>query len=150
MSKPGNCPWSIVELDPHCVCRDEHCDRVDIHPTHKVQKRSKKERPPAAGRELWKRSAPKALDRSIMKTTSKSFATHFGAMLQGVREDYGDVEERTMYRRVKRLVARGNLIKLDLGLSFAAYIRPKSRLIGDLGCIREQMYDQLETNRQYA
>lgn len=133
-----------------CYCRDEQCEIVELHEEHDVVVQRKVERAPSEGRALWKRSAPKALDRSIMKQTSKYWATHFGEMLRGVRDDYGECEERTVYRRVKRLVERGNLIKLEVGLAMAIYVRPKSRLLRDVGMLREQMYDRLETNGQYA
>lgn len=133
----------------NCICRDEFCEVVEVHPAHPVKK-PRKERAPAPGRELWKRSSPKALDHAIAKATSKYRPTHFSEILREVENDYGRAEtphalERAVYRHLKKLVERGQILKLDLGLSFAAYIRPKSRLLNDLGLMREQMADQIRT-----
>lgn len=141
------------DFEPGNICRDERCDRNDVHEAHVIETKQKKERAPSGGRELWKRSAPKALDHSIMKATSRYKATHFGEILREVRADYGECEERTVYRRMKRLVERGNLIKVDLGLAFAAYLRPKSKLLSDIGWLAEHMADRLETKyyeKQFA
>lgn len=140
MSHPGN---RSVSVDAGCICRDENCERLDVHAAHDVPK-VKKERPPSPGRELWKRSAPKALDHAIAKATSKHDVTHFGAILNEVRNDYGDCEERTVYRRLKRFVERGHMVKLDLGLSMAGYIRPKSKLLGNPDYLRERLLDKLD------
>jgi hypothetical protein len=157
MSKAGNCPIIVDgrEVDPRCICREEHCDRVGVHLAHGVVPPPKKERPPTPGRALWKRPSSKALDNAIAKATSKYWATHFGAILREVRNDYGTAEsehslERAVYRHLKKLVARGHIVKLDLGLSFAAYLRPGSKLLNDIDYLREQMVDQLEVHGQYA
>jgi len=70
---------------------------------------------------------------------SKSRPVHFAEIVSAVRDDYGSCTERTVYRHIRKLVARGQAVKLDLGLSFAAYIRPKSRLLRDLESLRDYM-----------
>lgn len=56
-----------------------------------------------------------------------------------VRDDYGTVTDRTVYRHVRKLVQEAKLIKLDLGLAFAAYIRPRARLLADPEALRDYM-----------
>lgn len=142
-------PWSLPHITPDSVCRDENCDRADIHPVHEIKQKAK-ERTPTPGRDLWKRSSPKGLMRAIAKATSKYRGTTIGAILREVENDYGSACERQVYRYVKTLVERGQLIKLDLGLAMKVYIRPKSALLKDLDYLTETMIDQLEVNGQYA
>jgi len=155
MSQPGNCPRSARGMAEACYCRSEDCEIVELHEAHEITTKRKPERAASEGRPLWRRSSSKALDRSIANATSRHWPTHFGAILREVENDYGTAEspqalERAVYRHLRKLVERGQIIKLDIGLSMAAYIRPKSKLLKDLGMIREQMYDRLETNGQYA
>jgi predicted transcriptional regulator len=120
-------------------CRDESCHRIDLHPAHAVTAIRVTEAPSTSPREPWKRSAPRALDHSIAKATSKTYPRHFKAILREVEEDYGECIDRTVARRLARLVKRGHILRIDLGRHLYAYLRPGSSLVNDVDLIREQL-----------
>lgn len=133
---------TIEELDPSEICRDERCSRAGIHRKHlikTVHEPRAHHRPDPNARPLWKRPDPNGLINSIARATSKAYPMWFSAIAREVRDDYGNVDERTIYRYLKVLVDRGHILKLDLGLQLAAYIRPGSRLLKDLDSLREYM-----------
>lgn len=135
----------------HVWCRDEFCDRADLHLAHSIEfsdivkqqakniaPKSKSEKPP------WKRSAPKALDHSIAKAVSKTYPKHLDAILRDVESDYGSgPTEAALYRAVQRhlavLVERGHILKIHLGRKLYAYLRPGSPLVNDVDMMREQI-----------
>lgn len=147
----------MSEWDYDLICRDERCDRIDLHRKHLIVARVAKPhhrpkpiakptaKPLAAKPEkldvkpLWRRPSPKALTGAVARATSKSWPTHLAAIARNVADDYGPCCKRTVYRHVKKLVERGHLIKLDLGMDCCAYIRPKSKLLDDLASLREHM-----------
>lgn len=59
-----------------------------------------------------------------MKSVPGRVPCGFAQIASGVADDYGKVTDRTVWRGIAKLVERGQLIKLDIGLSIAAYIRP--------------------------
>jgi hypothetical protein len=130
----------MQDCDLSFVCRDENCDRVDLHPSHSVVTHRVKRKKPSVSRRLpWRQPAPRALDHSIAKATSKTYPRHFQAILHEVKEDYGDCNSRTVIRRLGRLVKRGHILRLDLGRSLYAYVRPGSNLANDIELVREQI-----------
>jgi hypothetical protein len=134
------------DLDPGLVCRDEDCTIVGVHRKHLVRHRELKPHHRAAtgARPLWKKDDPTALTGAVARATSRAFPTHFAAIHRDVQDDYGPCSERSVYRHLAKLVERGHLLKLDLGLPCAAYIRPKSRLLRDVPAIREYMLGVIE------
>jgi hypothetical protein len=59
--------------------------------------------------------------------------------LREVEEDYGECIDRTVARRLARLVKRGHILRIDLGRHLYAYLRPGSSLVNDVDLIREQL-----------
>jgi len=132
--------------DPSCLCRDEACDRIELHLAHKVTREPEPEPRSTSPLPKWKRQAPKALDHSIAKATSKTYPRHFDAIMKIVESDYGTCIDRTVHRRLKRLVQRGHILRIDLGRHLYAYLRPGSTLVNDVDLIREQCFDAFESS----
>jgi hypothetical protein len=92
----------------------------------------------------------RAIERGEMPTMKELLAERvlaavgkrptFMAWIQrDVRDDYGHVSERSIYRYVGRLIADRRIVKLDLGLTFAVYIDPTSPMLSDRSALREYM-----------
>lgn len=127
------------DLDLELICRDEDCRRLGVHPKHSVLTPGRSieihHRPKPGAKPLWERDDPKGLTGAVARASK--YPTHAAWVLRDVRDDYGHVHERTVYRHIARLVARGHLCKLDLSLGYAVYVRPKSRWLKDLQALRE-------------
>jgi hypothetical protein len=122
------------------LCRDEDCDRIELHLEHEVEpKEPEKEQPSRSATAPWKRSSPKGLDRSIAKATSQLYALPFEAILRHVENDYGTCIPRTVQRHLRTLVDRGHLLRIDLGRRLHGYLRPGSNMVNDLDLMREQI-----------
>lgn len=94
----------------------------------------------------WESHDERALVRSIACATSKAYPVTFSMIYRDVVNDYGKVDERTVHRHLARLVDRRCLIKHDVRLPFAVYVRPGTRLTYDEIC--EYEYDNIETPSQ--
>lgn len=156
------------EIDPSTICLDEDCDREGIHRKHLVAKRPPPEPHHRPSRQpLWKQDDPQGLIEALIRTTSGGQPFKIDEIFRGVRDDYGSVSERTVYRYVNRLVDAGLLVKIEskrerrrressnysrhrivakinLGLSFSAYIKPGARLLGDPEAMREYILGEIE------
>jgi len=125
------------------ICRDERCDRIEVHAFHEIVgqdiKLQSRVRPPRGAKAVWQQAAPKALDHSIAKATSKLYPRHVRAIQQIVEDDFGPCTARTIQRRLGRLVERGHILRIDLGRSLFAYLRPGSPLVNDIELMREQL-----------
>ena len=75
----------------------------------------------------WQQPDPSGLINSIMKATSVTRPKWFQEIAQDVRDDFGNITDRSIWRGLKKVVERGHLIKLDIGLAFHAYIRPSKK-----------------------
>ena len=75
------------------------------------------------------------------KSISRTYPKPFHVILRDVEEDYGEVNPRTAQRRLKRLVERGHLLRIDLGRRLYAYLRPGSTMVHDADLMREQLDD---------
>lgn len=128
------------------ICRDDRCMRLDVHKKHWKREWA----PQASSRKTsskklpWQQDDPRALVGAVARATSRAYPMCFSAIAANVRDDYGQVHDRTIYRHLRTLVDRGHLIKLDLRLPMAAYIRPKSRLLHDLESLREYILGTIE------
>lgn len=137
--------WSPSE-----ICVDDACKRIDIHRKHLVMRHEPPRahhRPDPNKKPLWQRNDPNGLTGAVARATSKSQPKVISEIIRDVRDDYGEVTERSVYRHVKKLVERGHLIKLDLGLTFAAYIRPKSRLLKNPEALKDFVLGEIEFGR---
>lgn len=125
-------------FDPSRLCRDEACERIELHLAHEVIGNEKREPKSSSPLPAWVRPSPRALDHSIARATSKTYPRHFAAILQVVENDYGACNSRTVLRRLLRLVDRGHILRIDLGSQLYAYLRPGSPLVNDIDLMREQ------------
>lgn len=94
----------------------------------------------------WQTHDELALVRAIATATSKAYPVTFSMIYRSVIDDYGNVDERTVHRYLAKLVDRKCLIKYDVRLPFAVYVRPGTRLSYDEIC--EYEYDNIETPSQ--
>ncbi len=123
------------------ICRDERCLRVDVHEAHDTRMLAS-----GAARRRRKRlygwaddpcevtayepRVSVAIDEAVVRAvgaTPKNFAT----LYNDVTNDYGEVHERRLYRRVAALTHVGQIVCVDLG----------ARILRDPGAIREQLED---------
>lgn len=137
-----------IAWDPSVICCDENCERTDLHRKHLVAKR-----PPSEPHHRPKKSDPKTLTGAVARAVSRTPKV-FREIVRDVVDDYGKVSpteasaERSIHRHLKKLVERGQIIKLDLGFTFAVYLRPKSRWLRDPEAIREYIEGEIEYGRE--
>ena len=125
------------------VCRSDECEIEGIHTRSlcRTDRHGGVLQPPVAisKRPAWLKDDPEGLQESVRRAVPKTLPTNFSAIVDKVTNDYGAVTERTIYRHVKKLVERGELLKLNLRLGFAAYARPTSKLLSDPSEMRDIM-----------
>ncbi len=137
------------------ICRDEECTIVGVH-TRSICTAGKLNGPikitphghliPKSGaRPPWKKDDPKGLTGSVARATSQLRPINLLGIYNAVSNDYGGVSERTIYRHVAKLVARGHIAKIDMG-RFAVYLRPNSKLLRDPDAIREYVEQNIESD----
>lgn len=93
----------------------------------------------------WHLSAPRALDHCIAKAVSKTYPKPIDVIFDEIQDDYGECDRRAVERHLKKLVDRGQLLRVDLGRRLSAYLRPGSSLVKDVTLMREQieaLYEQ--------
>ena len=128
------------------ICQVEHCDRLGIHAPHPVPAPPPERAIRITARPPWQQDDPRALTGAVARATSKAYPVHFAEIAREVRDDYGTCADRTVYRYLAKLVARGHVVTVDVGLTCAAYVRPKSRLLAAPDAIREYMLGKLEVS----
>ncbi len=139
-------------IDPSAICRHEDCGIPGIHRAHLTKSRDTKphHRPRRKRRDVappvWKLGDPEGLSNSVYAATSMTKPVVISEIVRDVRDDYGDVAERTVYRHVRKLVEIGRLLHVDFGLMFGGYIRPGARLLSD----PEAMRDIIESTIEYG
>lgn len=145
--------------DPSEICRDEDCLIVGAHRPHLVAERPppaphhrpKKRRPDELmfARTPWHQADPRGLRGAVARAVSKTPKV-FHEIVRDVRDDYGNVTERTIHRHLKALTERKQTIKLDLGFTFAVYIRPKSRMLKNIEAIRDYIEGEISLDNGSA
>lgn len=125
------------------VCRAEHCPRLDVHEAHYLPA-PRPERKRTTVRPPWQIEDPSGLAGAVARATSRSYPVVFSDIAREVRDDYGHCTDRTVYRALRKLVLRGHLLKIDVGLDRAAYVRPKTRLTPD--AVREYLLSTCDIN----
>lgn len=135
------------------ICRDEECDLEGLHATGQccgMRRRRRKERPLKTTQAPWRVADPAGLSEAVLRAVPPTLPTHFSAIYDGVRNDYGSVHERTVYRHIRKILRRGELIKVNLRLGFAAYIRPKAKLLADLSTMRDVVESMVDLEPENA
>lgn len=119
-----------MQTEPVRLCRDENCDRLDLHLVHRVRVSKRKVEEPAT---------EDALYDSIAKATSRVHPKPLSVIMRDIEYDYGSCCERTVQRRLKRMVSLGRVLQVDLGRRLFAYLHPESKLANDIELVREQV-----------
>lgn len=130
------------------ICRDECCDRDDIHYAHEdiVAKREPK---PRSSRKPWLLPAPEALDEAIVRAVSDVCPKPFVRLANDVVNDFGSLGEnsksgeRRLHRRIKSLVDQGRILRIEIGNTLFAYLKPTSRIANDLDFLREAIAETI-------
>jgi len=144
--------------DPSEICRDENCLIVGAHRPHLVAERPpptphhrpKKRRPDELSNNApWRQADPRGLRGAVARAIGKTPKV-FSEIVRDVRDDYGNVTERTVHRHLKALAEKKQMIKLDLGFTFAVYIRPKSRMLKNIEAIREYIEGEISLDNGSA
>ena len=139
----------LFDVDVTAICRDDLCIIPGIHQRHEIspslarqlRKRESKGCQRPTKRSVWKLDDVDGLREAVERATSRYYPTHLQLIHQTVLHDYGSCCERTVYRHLRWCVDTGRVIKLDLGLSFAGYLRAGSPLVNEPDTLREQMLD---------
>jgi hypothetical protein len=141
-------------IDPSLICRHESCDIEGIHPWHQV--RCRKEPKPRSNKAPWNLPAPNALDDAIVRAVSDVRPRHFAALLQEVENDFGTLAEnrksgiRRMHRHLKQLVDAGRVLRIEIGETLFAYLKPTSRVAKDVLFLREQILESIDSCNTYS
>ena len=115
----------LIDPDLGQICRDERCEIEGLHAKHVLKCKRGDCKPKA--RRPWTRPDREGLAECVLRATSDRVPRWFQEIAPEVRDDYGTVSNRTLWRVIRDLVEHGRLIKLELGLAFSAYIRPVDR-----------------------
>lgn len=131
------------DFDPRDICREEDCKIKCVHRKHSMRIRRLRKpievhHRPKGKKPLWQQDAPAILTEIVLEAVGDR-PMIMQWIQRDVRDDYGTVTDRTVYRHVRKLVQEARLIKLDLGLAFAAYIRPRARMLSDTEALRDYM-----------
>lgn len=116
----------LGNIEAGSICRDDRCERKGIHPWHPIDHEPKPHHRPKS-KAPWKIGDQKSLLGAVMRSTSARVPKWFQEIGPDVRDDYGPISDRSLWRAIETLVKRGHLLKVDIGLAFAAYIRPMGR-----------------------
>lgn len=141
--------FDLGETVPDAICRDERCERADIHSPHMLRKRLSK-RPPKAPEPEDPGWSAIALSESILRLVNGThFAVGFSDVFHHVLNDYGSTTRRAVHRHLRRLVDKGDILQVDLGYTLAvgfnaqrvrcAYLNIWSRWIRDRDVLREAL-----------
>jgi hypothetical protein len=138
-------------VDSSLICRDENCDIECIHAAHDVA--PKKDPPkPRSTRAPWELPAPEALDESIVRNVSDVRPKIFSALVNDIENDFGSLGHnkrsglRRVHRRIRALVEMGRILRVDIGDTLFAYLKPTSRVATDIEFVKEQILDSLSEN----
>ena len=118
------------------LCRDDRCDREDVHPAHEVFEGCQDEAKRASGRQPDE-ALLEILATKVTRAVPKSSAMLYNDTIN----DYGSVNKRTFYRYLEQLIERGLILRVDLGQRLYAYLHPSSTLADDTDLLLEQIRD---------
>jgi hypothetical protein len=131
-----------MDLDPSRLCRDDRCERTEVHLAHAITHALPAPKTLTKSvKEPWRRRDPRALDHCIAKAVSQTYPRHIAAIVEEVRQDYGACNLRTVQRHLQRLVQRGHLLRIDIGRSLYAYLRPGSSMAHERALMLTQIED---------
>jgi hypothetical protein len=129
-------------------CRDEACERLDLHtcsPKNCLRRRGREAlygtRSRKYGAEPWRAYNHEALRDSAFKATSLIEPRNFATVFSLVENDYGSCCERSLHRHLGALRTEGKIVRMDFGGRIHAYLRAGSRLIHDRDLVLEQIID---------
>lgn len=157
---------SCLEPDIRVVCRDERCDRDDIHPPHVIEETRRQanarqrllgwvhdpfeRRIKPARRNHTEQEPTHVLDSCVLEVCSYSVPKSMGMIQIDLEHVYGSgCIERRLHRSLSRLSNSGQLHRIDLrefhrGGDLNAYLLPGSRIRHDPRQIYETLTDRFE------
>lgn len=135
-----------IDAELQNLCRDEDCEVEGVHLAGSCSKmrRSRIERIQCiqAKKKAWAHRqghSHRALDHAIALAVSGRRIKPFMEVYQEVIDDYGQITERSVYRRLKELIGRGHILRVTFARNLSGYLRPKSPLLADLTSMQEQL-----------
>ncbi|MGH7684854.1 MAG: hypothetical protein ACREMT_10955 [Vulcanimicrobiaceae bacterium] len=127
----------------HTICGSYHHARI-------LALRDIDRKPCKRVRDPWMIPSGEALDESILRCASDRMPRLVTQILDVVQNDYGTIADneqsafRQLRRRIKRLVAAGEIVRVDLGKQLYAYVVPDARLANDVDEIRSVIMENFE------
>jgi hypothetical protein len=138
----------IELLEPDLICRDEACQRLEIHAANSGCCIRKPERDSDFRTKSkiyrgtpWRAHCHDALRESVYRSISAVEPRNFATIVSMVENDYGSCCDRTILRHLGFLKSFGKIVRMDFKGRIYAYLRAGSRLVNDPGLVFEQMLD---------
>lgn len=132
-----------VGLEGWAICRDEACDRVDLHAPHRVRRQAQPDAAPVSHVDA---AAPgggyvmDGLDESILRAAQVYEVRSYTQIFAAVRDDYGSCGERRVYRRIAKLIQHRHLARIGSRHdNLTAYVRAGSPLLKGPFVLHEQI-----------
>lgn len=118
------------------ICRDDACLIERLHTTKLCRFAFVDDRKPKRQRlaffrskkRPWQLTDREGLIEAVLRAVSDQ-PTTISWIARDVRDDYGQVTDRSIYRYVRRLVAQERLVKVEVGLHLVVYTKPKARVL---------------------
>src|SRR3990172_8887183 len=101
------------------ICRDDACDRLDLHPRctgcirSRINDSTYRTRSKRYAIEPWRAYAAGALRESVRNAVSFVEPRNFATIVSIVENDYGACCERSVHRHLSLLRSFGKIIRLD-------------------------------------
>jgi hypothetical protein len=126
----------VDNVDPSSICRDDNCEKTDLHAAHDVPRRRVK----SGARKKQNDWDPDGLSETVLKVVCDTeWPLAFSDVKSAVLNDFGSTTDRAIHRHLARLEEKKKIMRLELGLAFAAYIKPSSRFLKDPDNLREHL-----------
>jgi len=118
------------------ICRDDNCEKPGLHAAHDVPRQRVK----SGARKKANDWDPDGLSETVLKVVCDTeWPLAFSDVKSAVLNDFGSTTDRAIHRHLARLEEKKKIMRLELGLAFAAYIKPSSRFLGDPDNLREHL-----------
>lgn len=136
----------MLDLDRGCdlelLCRDDRCERTEVHLCHKLNGRlsnGKRVRSRRWSAEPWRLNCSDALKACVLAAVSAVEPRNFATVLSFVENDYGSCCPRSVHRHLAQLRFERSIVRLDFRGNIHAYLKAGSRLISDPDTVAEQV-----------
>jgi hypothetical protein len=143
------------------ICRDETCERLDVHTTgeacifpskefSKLRRKLERKMNTRSRRyqdQPWRTYSHEGLRESVLKAVSFVEPRNFSSIVAFVENDYGSCCERSIHRHLGVLRATGQIVRMDFHGKIHAYVRTGSKLVNYPDLVLEQI---IELNAGYG